>query len=204
MAPTIFQETDFTQLYGLNSREQLEEVLNRQDFKKQKMLLGKRLVQLGYCTEDDVSRVIAKRAGIPFVSLENYSIDAAAVSTVPPDAIKRYKALPVGFDQDKLVVAIQHPNNIVALDDLRILTGYEIKPVVVPDSELEVAIEKYTRKEAAAASNKRITRAIKDIRIFVNTIKQAIEIMRKSGINAKAAQIDRGEYIEFVVRVPKN
>ncbi|BAF59326.1 MAG: Flp pilus assembly complex ATPase component TadA [Pelotomaculum sp.] len=130
---------------GVITREQLEEVLNRQDFKKQKMLLGKRLVQLGYCTEDDVSRVIAKRAGIPFVSLENYSIDAAAVSTVPPDAIKRYKALPVGFDQDKLVVAIQHPNNIVALDDLRILTGYEIKPVVVPDSELEVAIEKYTR-----------------------------------------------------------
>ncbi|MCL6638676.1 MAG: Flp pilus assembly complex ATPase component TadA [Firmicutes bacterium] len=130
---------------GVISQQQLDEALKDQSFKGQKGLLGRILVQKGYCTDEDISRVIAKRAGIPFISLENYDIDAAAVSTVAADAIKRYRALPIGFDRDRLVVAIQHPNDIVALDDLRILTGYDIKPVVVPDSELDAAIDKYTR-----------------------------------------------------------
>ncbi|HHW31327.1 MAG TPA: nucleoid occlusion protein [Clostridiaceae bacterium] len=78
--------------------------------------------------------------------------------------------------------------------------GYNVKKT---EELVEKAIEKYTRRETVVNSSKKITRAIKDIRIFVNTIKQAIDVMRKSGINAKAAQIDRGEYIEFVVRVPK-
>ncbi|MDP4180180.1 MAG: nucleoid occlusion protein [Bacillota bacterium] len=69
------------------------------------------------------------------------------------------------------------------------------------------AIERYTKKpnEAKeAVHEKKFTKAIRDIRIFVNTIKQAIELMKKSGVNAKAAQLDRGEYLEFVIRIPKN
>jgi len=70
---------------------------------------------------------------------------------------------------------------------------------------VERAIEKYTKaSREAQTGEKKFTKAIKDIRIFVNTIRQAIELMKKSGVNAKAAQIDRGEYIEFIVRVPKN
>ena len=69
---------------------------------------------------------------------------------------------------------------------------------------VERAIDKYSKNLKQRTSEKKMTKAIKDVRIFVNTIKQAIDIMRQSGVNAKAAQIDRGEYIEFVVRVPKN
>ena len=50
---------------------------------------------------------------------------------------------------------------------------------------------------------RKMTRVVSDIRIFVNTIRQAIEVMRSAGVNAKAAQFDRGEYVEFIVRVPK-
>lgn len=69
---------------------------------------------------------------------------------------------------------------------------------------VERAIEKYTRQEKEMVPQKKFTRAIKDIRIFVNTIRQAIDLMKKSGVNAKAAQIDRGEYVEFIIRIPKN
>ncbi len=71
---------------------------------------------------------------------------------------------------------------------------------------VERAIEKYTRqeKEKEKAPEKKFTRAIKDIRIFINTIRQAIDLMKKSGVNAKAAQLDRGEYVEFIIRIPKN
>jgi ParB family transcriptional regulator, chromosome partitioning protein len=68
---------------------------------------------------------------------------------------------------------------------------------------VERAIERYTKEVKEPVAEKKFTRAIKDIRIFVNTIRQAIDLMKKSGVNAKAAQIDRGEYIEFIVRIPK-
>ncbi len=68
---------------------------------------------------------------------------------------------------------------------------------------VERAIEKYTREVREGGGEKKVTRAVKDIRIFVNTVRQAIDMMKKAGVNAKAAQIDRGEYVEFIVRIPK-
>ncbi|MGE5612777.1 MAG: nucleoid occlusion protein [Bacillota bacterium] len=69
---------------------------------------------------------------------------------------------------------------------------------------VEKVIEKYLNRDKEKPAEKKFTKTIKDIRIFVNTIRQAIDLMKKSGVNAKAAQIDRGEYIEFIVRVPKS
>lgn len=69
---------------------------------------------------------------------------------------------------------------------------------------VERAIEKYSREAREKGPERKFTKSIRDIRIFVNTIRQAIELMKKSGVNARAAQIDRGEYVEFVVRIPKN
>jgi len=68
---------------------------------------------------------------------------------------------------------------------------------------VERVIEKYSTKLTMKESEKRIAKMVKDIRIFVNTIKHAVEIMKKSGVNVKAAQFDRGEYYEFIIRVPK-
>ncbi|MDP4091935.1 MAG: nucleoid occlusion protein [Bacillota bacterium] len=77
--------------------------------------------------------------------------------------------------------------------------GFNVKKT---EELVERAIEKYTR-EAKEGSERKLTRAVKDIRIFVNTIRQAIDMMKKAGVNAKAAQIDRGDYVEFIVRIPK-
>jgi len=125
------------------TEEQLAKALNSQ--KNNKGFLGKILVDLGYCKENDIARIIAKKEGVPYVSLENYIIDPAAVATLPPDAFRRYKVLPLSFSDNKLVMAMQQPSNIIAIDDLRILTGHDIKPVVVPDTEMEAAIDRYTR-----------------------------------------------------------
>ncbi|MFZ5596500.1 MAG: GspE/PulE family protein [Bacillota bacterium] len=131
---------------GVITQAQLEEALYLQKMDKNGGgLLGKTLVRLGYCTEDQIAKEIAKNAGVMFVSLESFQVDPAAVSSMPAEAAKRYKALPIGFDGDKLIVAMQNPNDILAMDDIRILTGYDIKPVFVADSELEASIERYSR-----------------------------------------------------------
>jgi len=116
-----------------------------------------------------------------------------------------------------LVKKILHDNNLterharalLKLHDeqlqLKVLKHVCEKGLNVKKTEdlVERAIEKYTRKQNEKKNKPQLTKAIKDIRIFVNTIKQAIELMRKSGVEAKAAQFDRGTYYEFIVRVPK-
>ncbi len=68
---------------------------------------------------------------------------------------------------------------------------------------VQKALDKYCNQGKSEEYKGRVTKSIKDIRIFVNTIRQAIDTMKKSGVNARAAQIDRGEFLEFIVRIPK-
>ena len=94
------------------------------------------------------------------------------------------------------------PDEQLQLKVLRIVCekGLNVKRT---EELIERVIDKYLGQSRDKPSEKKLTKTIRDIRIFVNTIRQAIELMKKSGVNAKAAQFDRGEYIEFIVRVPK-
>jgi len=103
----------------------------------------------------------------------------------------------------------RHARALLKLHDeqlqLKVLKNVCEKGLNVKKTEdlVERAIDRFTRQENEKKNNRRCTRAIKDIRIFVNTIKQSIELMKKSGVDAKAAQFDRGSYVEFIVRIPK-
>ncbi len=141
---------------GVITQEQLEEALKRQDPKKGgKGFLGATLVELGYCTEEDIAQVIARQNGVPYVSLETFAADPQAVGLIAPEVARRYRALPIGFQNGKLVVAMKQPRDVIALDDLRIITGREIQPVVIPDSQFDAAMQRYSQSglevELAAA-----------------------------------------------------
>ncbi|MGI6078972.1 MAG: GspE/PulE family protein [Fastidiosipilaceae bacterium] len=135
---------------GAITKEQLGHALKQQYMNEgSKGMLGRILVQLGYCTEDDIARVVALQNDVPYISLETYPIDDAASSLITPEIARRYSALPVGFDKGKLLVAMMHPKDIIAIDDLRIHTGYDFQPVVCADGELRAAIERYSRSCAS-------------------------------------------------------
>ena len=73
---------------------------------------------------------------IDFVDLENYRIrDENAFSLVPKSLANKYKLVPIGIKNNLLVVAMSDPNDMYAIDDLRIVTGYEVK-VVFGDSKI--------------------------------------------------------------------
>lgn len=134
---------------GIITKEQLDDALKHQNKQSSgKGLLGNTLVKLGYCKEEDIARVVALQNDVPYISLDSYRIDEAATSLITPEIAQRYSALPIGFRDGKLVVAMKHPYDIIAIDDLCIYTGYDVQPVVCPDSELEAAIERYSRTNA--------------------------------------------------------
>ncbi|HSW36055.1 MAG TPA: ATPase, T2SS/T4P/T4SS family [Candidatus Limnocylindrales bacterium] len=131
---------------GAITSEQLGQALQLQREKTQKGsrgLLGQTLVEMGFTTEEALTKALAYQSGVEYVSLETYGIDNAAAGLIDPDSARRYQSLPIGFENGRLVVAMMHPNDIVAIDDLRLISGHEVKPVSVSDSELKIAIEQY-------------------------------------------------------------
>ncbi|HEX9094297.1 MAG TPA: ATPase, T2SS/T4P/T4SS family [Coriobacteriia bacterium] len=104
--------------------------------------LGRVLVELGYATQGAILSVMAQQIGIPYVDFAERKPDPTAVAVVPKDLAVRYVLMPVGFDeQNRLLVAMADPQNVLALDDLRIITGYEIRPGISTKDDILAAVE---------------------------------------------------------------
>ncbi len=136
---------------GTITREQLKEALEAYQKGKEsgeKKLFGQVLVELGFVTEENLSRAVALQVGVDYIKLENFKIDGGATILIDPDSARRYRALPIGFEGERLVVAMFDPNDILAIDDIRLITGYDIKPVCVTGSELSAIIDQFARTTA--------------------------------------------------------
>ena len=128
---------------GVLTTEQLDAAIETQ--KESGEALGRILVEGGLVQESDLVRTLARQIGIEFVDLSEESIDPAAVATVPEYLLLRYTALPYAFEEGKLVVALADPANVLAIDDLRAVTGHDILRKVATISDLEEAIRKQQR-----------------------------------------------------------
>lgn len=133
---------------GVITPQQLDKALHyqreRQAETGQKMKLGKALVAMGFCSDEDVAHAMSRNTGYDLISLNSTPLDIAAANLITPDIAQRYNAIPVGFEGDKLKVALCDPNNLMAIDDLRLITGRDIRPVVASDDELSAVIEQFT------------------------------------------------------------
>ena len=137
---------------GLISEAQLTEALSFQKKRAEegvRLRLGEILVQLGYCTDQDIAQTISELTGYHLISLNQTPIDMNAANLITPDIAQRYHAMPVGFSGNKLQVALSNPNDLLAIDDLTLITGKEIEPVVVSDDDLAAVIDQFCNLSAA-------------------------------------------------------
>jgi type IV pilus assembly protein PilB len=102
------------------------------------------LDELGFASEKLVAQTVADSMGLPFVDIGSFDIDPAVAILLKSDLMRRYVVLPISIEEDTLVVAMADPANIFAIDDVRIVTGREIRPVVAAESDLVAAIEKFS------------------------------------------------------------
>ena len=111
------------------------------------------LVDAGDLTAEQLARAIAERFGLDFVDLSIYKIDPGALNLVSAQAAKRYNAAPIGFDDSgkRLLVAMVDPSNVLALDDLKLMTGHPIMRVVAAPDDLQTVIARMSRLDDAVA-----------------------------------------------------
>ncbi len=105
--------------------------------------LGRVLVDLGYATQGAILSVMAAQIGIEYIDFSARKPTPDAVAAVPRDLAERYTLMPVQIADGELVVAMADPQNVLALDDLRIITGHEIKPAISTKDDILAAIEEY-------------------------------------------------------------
>jgi type IV pilus assembly protein PilB len=130
---------------GLISPENLERALLEQSRTDQ--LLGRILIDMKFVKEADLMAALAKQIGFTFVDLSDFTIDPSAASLIPEQVARRYRAIPIGNEENRLVVAMADPANLFALDDIRTLTGMEVHPVVATAADIEAATRKYSHAE---------------------------------------------------------
>lgn len=133
---------------GIINIDQLGQALARA--KERGVNLARVLIEDKLLTEEQFVGTLAEQLGLEFVDLATYPIDAAAARLVSETLARRYLALPIGWWEGRLVVAMADPSNVFAIDDIRTVTKAEIRQVVATAEAVTAAINKYHRKDSEA------------------------------------------------------
>ncbi|MCU1373744.1 MAG: type secretory pathway, ATPase PulE/Tfp pilus assembly pathway, ATPase PilB, partial [Actinomycetia bacterium] len=110
--------------------------------------LGRVLVAQGVITETDLVASLAAQVGLEFVDLHDRQIDPTASGSVSDALARRYQALPIAWEGATLVVAMADPSNVLAIDDIRSVTGADVRVVVSTRTAIEAAINRVHRIDA--------------------------------------------------------
>jgi type IV pilus assembly protein PilB len=104
------------------------------------------LLEGGHITQDQLARAIAERHGLDHLDLAQFPVDMAAANLLGTSAAKRYEACPVAYvDERTLLVAMADPANVLAIDDIAIMTGLEVRAAVASREDVATLISRITR-----------------------------------------------------------
>jgi type IV pilus assembly protein PilB len=136
---------------GKVSREQVHEALAIQKTRKQ--LIGKILNELGYCTPRDIQEALAGQAGMAFLDLSKFEPTDEVKDSITTETAQAYQVVPVDFNprSRKIKIAMKSPDNFRAVDDIRLLMGFNVEAVVADAAEIDAILKKYYSKGQSVA-----------------------------------------------------
>jgi type IV pilus assembly protein PilB len=136
--------TDVIVDMGLVAREQVESAIETS--RGTGMMPERVLLDSGALTQDGLTRALAERYGFDHLDLGIFSVDMNAANLVSSTAAKRYQAVPVAFaEEGTLLLAMADPSNVLAVDDIAIMTGYEVRVAVAPPEDIANLISRLDR-----------------------------------------------------------
>jgi len=124
---------------GLITPVHLEEAMNLR--KKEGLRLDRALVRLGHITEETLLAITSEQLAIPMVDLSDVTIDVEILRSLPAKLVYRKHLVPISRQHGTLTVATSDPFDLYAFDELRLLTGLEIVPVLALADEINKVIK---------------------------------------------------------------
>lgn len=143
---------------GLLTQAQLETVLAEQKASGKK--LGELIVSQGLLAEEDIMRALEYQTRIPYVTLAELPIDPKAPGLISEENAKKFLAIPIGFENDQLIVVMNDPLDFIILDELRYMTGKDILPRMSTRRQIMSAIDANYGKENAQRAVRELEQSI--------------------------------------------
>lgn len=125
----------------LLSRQELESGLQYQ--REHGGRLGSVLMKLGFVSDEALAAALSEQYSVPSVNLATYEIDQKTLHLIPLETAIRHQVIPLKQTGTTLIVATADPANVLALDEIKFMTGLRVEPVVAPENMIREAIERF-------------------------------------------------------------
>ncbi len=138
---------------GVITENQLQEALATQQ--KTKKRIGDIMVEAGYITEYEIARALHMKLGIEMVDLRGYKIPPEVMNLVNGSLLRKHKVLPLGLDEhdpNLLILAMADPLDMVAQEDISIITNLRVEPRIAASGEINLVLDRYFGKDEAMSA----------------------------------------------------
>ncbi len=120
--------------------------------KKDGGTLGQALVRTGAVDEITYTKHLGQVFNLPVVDLGEVEVEMECIDRIPDDVARKFQVLPISRSGRVLTIAMANPSNIFAIDDIKFITGLEVRSVVAGEMAVKQAIDKYYASSDSLAS----------------------------------------------------
>lgn len=132
---------------GLISSEQLDVANNSQT--NEGGWVGTILVKQGAIAEEALVQVLSEQYGVPIIELTEYEVKQETLELIPHNLAIKHGVVPIVQEKNALTVVMADPSNLIALNDIKFITGLDINVVIAPESKLKAFQEKLYEKNVS-------------------------------------------------------
>jgi type IV pilus assembly protein PilB len=101
------------------------------------------LINHGLVAKEELYQAIAKRINVPYIDPSSYVVDQDIIALIPEKIAREHLVVPLFRVANSLTVALANPQDIGAIDELSLLTGLEISPVLGPADSITKTLDRF-------------------------------------------------------------
>ncbi len=132
---------DLLQRRGDLGADQLAQALEQQ--REQGGALSSHLVKLGFITEEKLLSYLQREYRLPVVDLGSLEVPREVLALIPQALVVKHHLIPTSLVRSTLTLAMADPSNLMAINEVKFLTGYDVKVAVAAPAALQAAVERY-------------------------------------------------------------
>ena len=114
--------------------------------KEKKKKIGETLIEMGFTTETEIAKALSVQLGIPRIDLSAITIPEDVLGLVSESVLRKHIMVPYAYDDvnpNIIHVAMSDPMDLLALDDISIITNLQPEPAVATAHDILIVLDKY-------------------------------------------------------------
>ncbi len=128
---------------GLIQQDQLDRALDEQKRSNHQKLLGEVLVEMRFCTEDQITEALAQAYGVPYARISPRIADPKVIASLPKDFLEKHSVLPLFLVEGILTVAVPEPANVFLVEEIERISGHTVQVVAATVRDIRATLQAY-------------------------------------------------------------